>query len=188
MKMKENSDFFRKLIMLFSQWLLKEVPLNRDYLSHYKTIEKLVKPGDVILIEGNSRVSGIIRSLTHSPWTHAALCIGKVVDIKNSDTLNLIRTQYKNGSQKTCLLIESEIGAGTIISPLSKYKKYHIRVLRPKGLTSKDAELVINYAANRLGTRYNLRHLCVRDLIMPLTRLFPSIKMTSPGFTSFSID
>ena len=33
-------------------------------------------PGDVLLVEGNTRVSGAIKYLTQSTWSHAALYIG----------------------------------------------------------------------------------------------------------------
>ena len=38
----------------------------------------LLRRGDVRLIEGNSHLSGVIKYLTHSTWSHAALYVGPI--------------------------------------------------------------------------------------------------------------
>ncbi|MCB1614751.1 MAG: hypothetical protein KDI30_01940, partial [Pseudomonadales bacterium] len=35
-----------------------------------------LRPGDVLLVEGNSRISTAIKYLTQSTWSHAALYVG----------------------------------------------------------------------------------------------------------------
>jgi len=35
-----------------------------------------LQPGDVLLVDGSSRVSGVIKYLTQSSWSHAALFVG----------------------------------------------------------------------------------------------------------------
>src|SRR5215510_7731907 len=35
-----------------------------------------LRPGDVLLVEGNTRVSAAIKYLTQSTWSHAALYVG----------------------------------------------------------------------------------------------------------------
>jgi len=37
-----------------------------------------LEPGDVLLVEGNSRISATIKYLTQSTWSHAALYVGPV--------------------------------------------------------------------------------------------------------------
>ena len=39
-----------------------------------------LQPGDVLLVEGNNHVSGIIKYLTQSTWSHAALYVGRIGD------------------------------------------------------------------------------------------------------------
>ena len=39
-------------------------------------LKRLLRPGDVLLIEGTSRVSTAIKYLTQSTWSHAALYVG----------------------------------------------------------------------------------------------------------------
>jgi len=38
-----------------------------------------LRPGDVLLVEGNSRVSTAIKYLTQSTWSHAALYVGNAL-------------------------------------------------------------------------------------------------------------
>jgi hypothetical protein len=115
-----------------------------------------LRPGDVLLIEGNSHVSGIIKYLTQSTWSHAALYVGPL-DGRNTN----------DGEAHT--LIEAELGIGVDSAPLSKYSRFHTRVCRPVGLTADDCEKVCAYAIERIGFDYDLKN--ITDLmryLMPL--------------------
>src|SRR5215470_10809795 len=39
-------------------------------------LARALKPGDILLVEGNTRLSAVIKYLTQSTWSHAALYIG----------------------------------------------------------------------------------------------------------------
>lgn len=145
------------LIEKVSHWLLKNEPPRRAYLCDFPKISKKIKPGDVLLIEGRNRVSRIIQQITRSPWSHAALYVGKLETIKNK-TLREKILAVGPWEPDTPFIIESEVGEGTIISPLTKYANDHIRILRPQGLTKKYIRKVIKYAVSRLGRRYDFRH------------------------------
>lgn len=107
------------------------------------TLRDLLLPGDVLLVEGNTRLSAMIKFLTQSTWSHAALFVG--------------------GGEKTGnVLIEAEADAGVIESPLQKYAHFNTRVCRPIGLTSPLREAVIAYARERIGWQYDSRQ--VMDL------------------------
>ena len=41
-------------------------------------LRKSLEPGDVLLLEGNSHISRVIKYLTQSTWSHAALCVGPI--------------------------------------------------------------------------------------------------------------
>ena len=45
-----------------------------------------LQPGDVLLVEGNNHISGVIKYLTQSTWSHAALYVGPL-DGHNLDHL-----------------------------------------------------------------------------------------------------
>ncbi len=38
-------------------------------------LRRLLRTGDVLLVEGNSHLAGVIKYLTHSSWSHAALYV-----------------------------------------------------------------------------------------------------------------
>ena len=113
---------------------------------------------DVILVEGRTRVSDVIKTITLNCWTHSALYIGRLNDIKDKELRKIAHSFYP-GSHDEHLIIESLLGDGTIISPLSKYQYDNIRICRPKDLSPHDAQQVIETAVNYLGTRYGTRQL-----------------------------
>src|SRR5713226_4249862 len=44
-----------------------------------------LKPADVLLVEGNNNISGVIKYLTQSTWSHAALYVGQIGDRETAD-------------------------------------------------------------------------------------------------------
>ena len=136
-------------------------------LSNFDRLRYEIRPGDVLLIEGRSRVSSIIKTITQSCWTHSAFYVGRLHDIENPHTRAHIKRFY-NGDPDEQLIIEAMMGEGTLVDSLKKYRGEHLRICRPKGITHQDAQKVINYAIHRLGTDYD-----VRQLLDLLRFLFP---------------
>lgn len=154
---------FDKLYNKILTWLTRERPPRELPLSDFERIRYEVRPCDVILIEGRSHVSDLIRQVTQSPWSHAALYIGRLHDIEDPALREIVAEYYPDADPSEQLIIQSLLGQGTIVSTLSMYKNDHIRICRPKGISQKDAQRVIEYAVNRLGADYNVRH--VFDLL-----------------------
>src|SRR5712691_10580410 len=48
-------------------------------------LRQSLEPGDVLLVEGNSRISGVIKYLTQSTWSHAALYVGPIRDASTQE-------------------------------------------------------------------------------------------------------
>src|SRR6188472_4743642 len=88
-------------------------------------LRAVLRPGDVLLVEGNNHVSGVIKYLTQSTWSHAALYVGPIGERTAADGEPLV-------------LVEAVLGQGVVGSPLSKYQRYHTRICRPIGLTEDD--------------------------------------------------
>lgn len=151
-------NFAEWIIDKVSLWLLHEAPPRRGYLSDFDQVCKEIRPCDVLLIEGRSRASLMIKHVTQSPWSHAALYIGRLENIQDPDYRE-IAARLCNCPADSQLLIESDIGIGTVISSIDKYSLDHIRILRPRGLNKAAAQLVINFAISRIGRRYDIRHL-----------------------------
>ncbi|EKD74449.1 MAG: hypothetical protein ACD_44C00445G0002 [uncultured bacterium] len=140
-------------------WLMKQNPSDKFPLSDFERIRYEIRPCDVLLIEGRSRVAEVINLITQSAWSHACLYIGRLHDIENPDTRNLLLKAHPDINPNEQLIVEGLLGKGTVISPITDYNNDHIRICRPKGITHKDAQLVIDYAVNHLGIKYDIRQI-----------------------------
>jgi cell wall-associated NlpC family hydrolase len=118
-------------------------------------LARTLRRGDVLLIEGNNHIAGVIKYLTQSTWSHAALYVGDVMN--------------KADNGEAHVLIEANIGEGVVSAPLSKYLDFHTRVCRPIGLTAEDLETVCRYAIDRIGLDYDLKNIV--DLLRYLVPL-----------------
>jgi hypothetical protein len=105
-----------------------------------------IKPGDILLIEGYNHISGIIKYLTRSTWSHAALFVGPAAGKIAPDG-------------EPCDLVESNLDQGVVCVPLSKYYQFHTRICRPVGLSVDDCKTVCRYALDRVGLQYDLKNL-----------------------------
>jgi permuted papain-like amidase YaeF/Yiix C92 family enzyme len=118
-------------------------------------LARSLRPGDVLLVEGNNHISGAIKYLTQSTWSHAALYVGPLAG------------RATDGDPHT--LIEAEISTGVDSAPLSKYQRYHTRVCRPIGLTEADCARVCAYAVERIGLAYDFKNIIdLMRYLMPL--------------------
>lgn len=117
-----------------------------------------LRPGDVLLNEGRSHVSEVIKLVTQSPWTHSMLYIGRLYDIENPIIRARVKANY-DGDPNDQLIIEAELGVGTIVSSIQKYQDEHIRICRPKSLSPHDAQQVITFAVKQIGLDYDVRHI-----------------------------
>lgn len=155
------------LFQKLNVWLLYQDPDRNQYSGDLEQVSKLIQPADVLLIAGRSRAGSIIRQITTSPWTHAALYIGCWSEIENVKYRQIVK-QLCEVDGDVPLIIETEIGLGAVISPLAKYGSERLRLLRPRGLSEDDRQRVIYTAITRLGRKYSLFHLFdIARLIFP---------------------
>ena len=77
-----------------SDWLTKEGPPPESPLCDFKRLSYELRPGDVLLVEGRSRVSNVIKQITQSSWTHSALFIGRIYDIRDPALQQKVRMAY----------------------------------------------------------------------------------------------
>lgn len=162
-----------KLRAKMIDWLLQDIDEPRLLpLSDFERIQYEVRPCDVLLIEGRTRVSSVIRMITQSTWSHAALYIGRIHDIDNHELRARILQHY-HGNIDAQLVVESILGKGIIVSPLTDYSNEHIRICRPHGITRKDAQQVITFVINRLGLRYDVRQTVDLARFLLPWRIFP---------------
>lgn len=86
-----------------------------------KHTESFLKPGDVLLVEGSSRLSVVIKYLTQSSWPHAALYVGS-------------EQALRFGAKNAECFIEADVAEGVRLVGLSEFKGCHLRICRPVGL------------------------------------------------------
>lgn len=109
-------------------------------------LRRALQPGDVLLVEGNTRVSVAIQYLTQSTWSHAALYVGNAVGQVSPDGEPLS-------------LVEVNLGEGCIAAPLSKYERFNTRICRASALSSQDRARLIDFMVGSIGTLYDLKNI-----------------------------
>ena len=60
-------------------------------------LRKSLEPGDVLLVEGNSHISRVIKYLTQSTWSHAALYVGPVEGTNTHEGEPHVLIEAENG-------------------------------------------------------------------------------------------
>lgn len=105
-----------------------------------------LQPGDVLLVEGDTRISVAIKYLTQSTWSHAALYIGDVLP-------------HGAPWELPKVLIEADLKEGVRAITLAHYAQMHTRICRPVGLSNEDRKRVVDFAISRIGHQYDLKHI-----------------------------
>jgi hypothetical protein len=152
-----NSSLSKKISSKIIDWLNREEPSDDIPLCDFDRVRYEIRPCDVLLIEGHSRISEIIKLVTQSSWSHAILYIGRLSDIENPLLRQRVK-EFMTCDENEQMVIEGVLGRGTIISPLSSYEKAHIRICRPQGISRQDSQKVIGFSIGRLGVEYDIRH------------------------------
>lgn len=109
-----------------------------------EALAQTLQPGDVLLVEGATRIASIIKYLTQSSWSHAALYVGA--------------TGITAPGGDPHVLLEADVQRGVTTAPLSKYAGASVRICRPVALTPDDRDAVVAYAKSRIGHAYDVRN------------------------------
>ncbi|HSJ96293.1 MAG TPA: hypothetical protein VLC53_04435, partial [Myxococcota bacterium] len=146
------------------RWLVDRIldyltqPLGR-YEQHVRNdvaaLKSHVRKADVLLIEGDQRVSAIIRYLTQSSWSHSLLYIGDELLRRGGEQAARARAQF--GAEAEHMVVEA-LPRGVVASPLVKYVDYNLRICRPHGLRPADVQRLLDEAIATIGWRYDLRN------------------------------
>jgi hypothetical protein len=109
-------------------------------------LRTVMKPGDILLVEGNQYISKVIKYLTNSTWSHAAMYVGEIAG-------------RRTARGEPHVLVEVILGEGCISVPLSKYDTYNIRICRPVGLSGPDRLAVVRFMTERIGLKYDMKNI-----------------------------
>ncbi len=96
-----------------------------------------LRPGDVVLVEGDRRISTAIKYLTQSTWSHAAMFVG---DGPGRD------------------LIEADLREGVRYLALDEVLHLNLRICRAVGLTEADQKRVADHLRASVGHTYDLKN------------------------------
>jgi Permuted papain-like amidase enzyme, YaeF/YiiX, C92 family len=132
-------------------------------------LRRNVRKCDVILVEGNERISACIKYLTQSSWSHSGLYVGDEALRRDPELRRELMEKF--GEEANWLVLEALIQGGVVLTPLSKYCDFNIRICRPYKLTAADERAIIDYALSHVGYRYDFRN------IFDLLRYFLPVSM-----------
>ena len=85
-----------------------------------------LRPGDVFLVKGKGRISGGIRYLNQSTWSHSALYIGPMAGVATEGEPHVP--------------IEANVDEGVVSASLSKYLNCQTHICRRWALVKRTAE------------------------------------------------
>lgn len=172
--LKARNYLFEKI----SNYLTRERDSSTIPLCDFNRFRFEVLRCDIILVEGQSRLSDVIKTLTLSQWTHAAIYIGRLTDIED-DEVKLFAEQHSMYPPGEPLIVEAIMGEGVILAPLSKYKKDNLRICRAKYMDPLDAQKVINHTLSNLGKQYHTRQILdIARFMLPYSLLPKKFRST----------
>lgn len=144
-----------------ADWFLRQITRPRRYYRRFvyndpRKLKGTIAPGDVLLVDGDQRVSQAVKYLTQSSWSHSALYVGDA--LLNRDPETKARIQKRFGREARYLVVEALVAEGVVVSPLVKYIDFNIRICRPLRIRPEDRDTVVDYVLDRVGNRYDRRN------------------------------
>jgi len=134
--------FLEKTSFRLARYLQKELPgYKPPATTKTENLRTCLQTGDILLVEGNLRISMAIKYLTQSTWSHAAFYAGPL-----------------DKSDDPPCLIEADVIEGVRAVPLSKYAGQHTRICRPVNLSNEDQEKLVTFMAGKLGMHYDIKN------------------------------
>ena len=124
--------------------------------NNLQELRATLQPCDVLLIDGEQRVSEVIKYLTQSSWSHVALYIGDELWQRHPERRAELALRF--GDDARHLLVEALMEEGVVASPLAKYEELNLRVCRPRGLRPEHARRILDEVLGQIGCRYDVRN------------------------------
>ncbi|WP_404362878.1 lipo-like protein [Marinobacter sp.] len=127
-------------------FLTKRVGTQSVTTTEFEALRGSLTPGDVLLIDGDTRISSIIKYLTQSTWSHSALYLGPDAGLPTGE------------DGEPHVLIEADLEDGIRSLPLSFYRDDHSRVCHPVGLDQSEIDSIAEYSKKRIGHQYDMKN------------------------------
>jgi hypothetical protein len=145
----------------------------KTMINNMDNLYRVIRKGDIILVEGNSDISRMIKLLTQSSWSHSAIYVGDELVRKGDNPGEALIGQF--GVDAGHMLVEAFTGTGVTAAPIRKYQDFNIRVCRPFGIQPQDIDSVISDVIGNLGKQYDHRNIIDLGLML-LPPLFNPFK------------
>jgi hypothetical protein len=137
----------------------------------FDALKRQIRKGDVLLVEGDLRVSAVIKYLTQSSWSHAALYIGDELLRRGGEQRGAALEAF--GEEAEHLVVEA-LFEGVVVSPLVKYVDSNVRLCRPHRVRAEHLEVILDDALAAVGWQYDVRNILDLAFHLVLVSLFPS--------------
>ena len=139
----------------------------------FDSLLRALRPGDVILVDGDQRISEVIKYLTQSTWSHSVLYVGEeIVHRFPGQREALVAT---HGRDARHMIVEA-LMEGVVASPLAKYARFNLRICRPTSLRRDDLQRVLNEVLAQLGVKYDVKN------VVDLARYFFPVSLIPRRF------
>ena len=171
-----------------SNWFLRRLTRRRKRYRRFVfndagKLKATIRPGDVLLVEGDQRVSQAIKYLTTSSWSHSAIFIGDA--LLRRDAATRADVQRRFGREAKFLLVEALVDRGVVVSPLIKYLELNVRICRPVGLKAEDLAIVLDHVVSRIGWKYDRRNFWdLTRYLLPFQMIPPELREDALHFGS----
>ena len=172
---------------LLADWFLWQITRPRRSYRRFvyndpAKLKATIATGDVLLVDGDQRVSQAVKYLTQSSWSHSALYVGDALLQKDETRA---RMQRRFGREAKFLVVEALVSEGVVVSPLMKYIDFNIRICRPLRLAPEDLQTVIDHVFARVGHKYDRRNfLDLTRYLLPFHLIPPRLQEDALHFGS----
>lgn len=145
---------------LLAKYLTSPLKKTTQYATiSQEMLHATLQPADVLLVDGDTRLSVPIKYLTQSTWSHAAIYVGDSA------------LPAQESWQMPLVLVEADLKAGVRAITLAHYAHLNTRICRPVGLDESDRQRVVDFVVSRIGYHYDLKN--ILDLARYLFPLAP---------------
>jgi hypothetical protein len=137
----------------------------------FGALKQQIRKGDVLLVEGEQRVSSVIKYLTHSSWSHAALYLGDELLKRGGEQREWALETF--GDEAEHLVLDA-LFEGVVAAPITKYSAFNVRLCRPNGLRPEHLQIILDDAVASLGWHYDVRNILDLAIHLVMVSLLPS--------------
>jgi hypothetical protein len=116
---------------------------------------RVLRPGDMIPVDGDQRISEVIKYLTQSTWSHSVLYVGDEILRRFPGQREALVSTHGRDSRH---MIVEALMEGVVASPLAKYASFNLRICRPASLRHEDLQRVLDEILAQLGVKYDVKN------------------------------